>query len=170
MCRCFFWEGCNARARGGGPVRRRNVNFLRSTLPIWPSESDDIIRRAHVSRSRGQQATASRGHCGLLRSPLRRLRRGGGRSNPSVFWSRFSVGRVPCTGQAVDSIHVFHAVKERAFFTRTGEEEEKWRAQRNRMRCTRGGERWLLLRAEVYTLSQHVLRRGVQPFISTSTH
>ena len=66
------------RAGGGGPVRRRNVNFLRSTLPIWPSESDDIIRRAHVSRSRGQQATASRGHCGLLRSPLRRLRRGWG--------------------------------------------------------------------------------------------
>ena len=44
---------------------------------------DDVIRRAHVSRSRGQQATAPRDHCwgasSQLVSPLE-----GVRSNPSV--------------------------------------------------------------------------------------
>ena len=33
--------------------------LLQPSPPSEPSECDDVIRRAHVSRSRGQQATAS---------------------------------------------------------------------------------------------------------------
>ena len=55
-------------------------------------ERDDVIRRACISRTREQQASASRGHWWVASSPPRRARRGG-RSNPSVSSSRFSAGR-----------------------------------------------------------------------------
>ena len=59
-----------------------------------PSECDDVIRRAHVSRSRG--LPHREGTDGLRRPPLE-----GGRRNSSVSSSRISVGRFPSfTGRA----------------------------------------------------------------------
>ena len=76
------------------PLRRKSL--ARGTAGGMAAEAkafvcNDVIRRAHVSRNTEQQATALRGHtAGLLRPPLTK----GGRSNPSVSSSMFSLGRV----------------------------------------------------------------------------
>ena len=57
-------------------------------------ECDDVIRRAPVSRNRG--VASYRIEMSTARSLVDRK---GGRSNPPVSSSRFSVARVPCTGQ-----------------------------------------------------------------------
>ena len=56
--------------------------------PNGPSECDDVIRRARVSRTRGQQATAARG-CSLLRPGAGSRQKAGVSCCQGLYW-RFS--------------------------------------------------------------------------------
>ena len=68
------------------PLDKPTLSTTLASVPTAePSACDDVIRRAHVSRSRG--LPHREGTDGLRRRPLRR----GGRRNPSVTSSRFLI-------------------------------------------------------------------------------